>query len=392
MLLTPTDLQEMIESSVLGYLKHEYDFIARASSLSATNGINATVWQNFADMGWLGLPVAEENGGIGGGPMEAGLLMRAFGQHLVVEPYLACVLRATRLLQATASAAQKSQWLPALVTGEKRLVLAHEERFESAPWAPRATRATRATRDAEGYLLTGSKVLVAGTPGADALIVSAELEGGGCGLFLVEPDNPGVTLSAQRTLDSAHAADLTLNQVRIVDDALLGDPSSNQAVLDEVIAAAIIAECWEATGAMQAALEQTAAYVCERQQFGKPLSSFQVVQHRLAEMAVACEDSLAVCQLAALRSQDDPRCARQMSALARSKVGRCAREVSQAAVQLHGAMGVSEELMVASLFRKLLAFHQQHGTTAAFTAAYGNHMLETGTWRNSQVLPAVATE
>lgn len=137
MLLAPTDLQEMIESSVLDYLQHEYDFIARANSLSAPDGINASVWQNFAEMGWLGLPVSEEDGGIGGGPVEAGLLMRAFGQHLVVEPYFACVLRATRLLQQAASAAQKERWLPALIAGEKRLVLAHEERFESDPWAPR---------------------------------------------------------------------------------------------------------------------------------------------------------------------------------------------------------------------------------------------------------------
>ncbi|MFA5677746.1 MAG: acyl-CoA dehydrogenase [Pseudomonas sp.] len=389
MLLASTDLQEMIESSVLDYLKHEYDFIARANSLSAPNGVHSTVWQNFAEMGWLGLPVTEENGGIGGGPVEAGLLMRAFGQHLVVEPYVACVLRATRLLQLVADQAQKDQWLPAMIAGKKRLVLAHEERFEIAPWAPRATHATR---DADGYLLNGSKALVAGAPGADALIVSAELEDGGCGLFLLAPDSPGVELIIQRTLDSAHAADLTLNQVRVMDSALLGNPASNRPLLNEVMASAIIAECWEATGAMQAALEQTAAYVSERQQFGKPLSSFQVVQHRLAEMAVACEDSLSACQLAALRTQDDPACARQMAALARSKVGRCAREVSQAAVQLHGAMGVSEELIVASLFRKLLAFHQQHGTTAAFSSAYGNHMLDTDSWRNSQVLPTLTTE
>lgn len=389
MLLAPTDLQDMIENSVLDYLNHEYDFIARANSLSAPCGINPTVWQNFAEMGWLGLPVTEEDGGIGGGPVEAGLLMRAFGQHLVVEPYVACVLRATRLLQATASEAQAAQWLPAMIAGEKRLVLAHEERFEANPWAPRRTRAVR---DDDGYLLTGTKVLVAGAPGADGLIISATLEDGNCGLFLIEPNNPGLSLSTQRTLDSAHAADLRLDELRVSADALLGDSATNQAVLDEVIAAGIIAECWEAVGAMQTALEQTAAYVRERQQFGKPLSSFQVIQHRLAEMAVACEDSLSACQLAALRSQDDPSCTRQMAALARSKVGRCAREVSQAAVQLHGAMGVSEELMIASLFRKLLAFQQQHGTTAAFTAAYGKQMLATGTWRNSQVLPVPASE
>ena len=388
MLLAPTDLQDMIESSVLDYLNHEYDFLSRSKSLTATNGINADVWQNFAEMGWLGLPVPEEDGGIGGGPVEAGLLMRAFGQHLVIEPYLACILRAARLFQATADAELKAQWLPDLIAGEKRLALAHEERFEADPWSARRTVATRETG---GYLLTGQKVLVTGALGADALIISATLEDGHCGLFMISCDKAGITLSSQNTLDSMPAADITLNQVRVPDTALLGNPITNQTVLDEIIAAAIIAECWEATGAMQAGLEQTASYVRERQQFGKPLSSFQVVQHRLAEMAVACEDSLAACQLAALRSQDTPSCSIQMAKLARSKVGRCAREVSQAAVQLHGAMGVSEELMVASLFRKLLAFQQRHGTTAAFSAAYGKHMFDTGVWRDSQVLPAQAT-
>jgi alkylation response protein AidB-like acyl-CoA dehydrogenase len=386
MLLASTDLQEMIETSVLDFLSDEYDFIARGNSLKGPHAINASVWQNFADMGWLGLPVSEEDGGIAGGQIEAGLLMRAFGRHLVVEPYLASVLRGIQLFSKVANAEQKGAWLASLTEGHKRVVLAHEERFESAPFGVRSTTAT--ANGQGGYVLNGCKVLVAGAPGADAVIVSARLDNGQCGLFLIETNHPGLQLTVQHTLDSAQAADVQLIDVTVASNALLGDPESNHSILEHVVASAIIAECWEAVGAMQAALEQTATYTRDRQQFGKSLSSFQVVQHRLAEMAVACEDSLAACQLAALRTQETPSNAAHMAAFARSRVGRAAREVSQAAVQLHGAMGVSEELMVASLFRKLLSFHQRHGTTANFSAAYGHHMLTTGNWRHSQVLPA----
>src|SRR5690554_6368498 len=177
MLLANTDLQDMIESSVLDFLNHEYDFIARGNSLSAPHGINPQIWQSFAEMGWLGRPVAEEDGGVGGGPVEAGLLMRALGRHLVVEPYLASVLRASRQLQLTARQDLLADWLPALVAGERRLVLAPEAAFESDVWA---RRATRATRDGSVYLLHGSKSLVAGPPVADGLILSATLEDGSC--------------------------------------------------------------------------------------------------------------------------------------------------------------------------------------------------------------------
>ena len=383
MFLSATDLQEMIETSVLDYLRNEYDFVARHNSIKAEQGINPNVWQNFAEMGWLGLPLSEEEGGIGGGPIEAGLLMRAFGKALVVEPYLSCVLRGTRLFSLTANDAQKALWLDELVAGTKRLVLAHEERFESAPFA---ARKVTACAQAGGYSLNGEKVLVAGAQAADALIVTAELDGQ-TALFLVPTNTQGVTLKDQHALDSIHSADVILEQVTLSQDALLGASAQHTELLHQVLAEAMIAQCWEAVGAMQAAVEQTAAYTQDRHQFGKSLSSFQVVQHRLAEMAVAYEDSLAACQLASLKVQENPQNAIAMAALARSRVGRSARDVAQSAVQLHGAMGVSEELIVASIFRKLLAFHQQHGITQSFSAAYGQHMLNTGNWRYSQVLP-----
>jgi len=383
-LLSLTELQEMIETSVLEFLSHEYDFLKRANSLKAPHAIDPAIWRSFADMGWLGLPLSEADGGIGGRAMECGLLMRAFGRHLVVEPYLPSVLLGTRLLDALGNPAQREDWLPALADGSRRVVLAHEEAASNAPWAPRATKALQVDG---GYVLAGSKSLVAGAPGADAVLVSARLEAGDHALFILPLDTPGLHATECRTLDGGRAADLRLDEVRLDAAARLGDAGDATPALQRVVAEAILGQCWEASGAMQAALEQTAAYTGERVQFGQPISKFQVVQHRLAEMAVCCEEALAACQLAAMRIDSDPASAQAMASLAKSKVGRGARFVAQEAVQLHGAMGVSEELAIASYFRKLLAFSQQAGGTAWHGERYGELMLDSGAFRVSQVLP-----
>ena len=384
MLLSLTELQEMIETSVLEFLTHEYDFLKRANSLKAQHASAPFIWQSFADMGWLGLPLSETDGGIGGHAMESGLLMRAFGRHLVVEPYLPSVLLGTRLLDALGSAAQREAWLPRLVDGSRRLVLAHEESASNDPWAPRATKAMQVDG---GYVLAGGKSLVAGAPGADAVLLSARLEAGEHALFILPLDTPGLRVTECRTLDGGRAADLHLDEVRLDAATRLEGASDAAPVLNRILAEAIVSQCWEASGAMQAALEQTAAYTGERVQFGQPISKFQVVQHRLAEMAVCCEEALAACQLAAMRIDSDPASAQAMASLAKSKVGRGARFVAQEAVQLHGAMGVSEELAIASYFRKLLAFSQQAGGTAWHGERYGELMLGSGGYRKSQVLP-----
>ncbi|WP_395407122.1 acyl-CoA dehydrogenase family protein [Pseudoduganella sp. UC29_106] len=384
MLLSLTELQEMIETSVLEFLTHEYDFLKRANSLKAPYASAPFIWQSFADMGWLGLPLSETDGGIGGHAMESGLLMRAFGRHLVVEPYLPNVLLGTRLLGALGSAAQREAWLPRLVDGSHRLVLAHEESASNDPWAPRATKAMQVDG---GYVLAGGKSLVAGAPGADAVLLSARLEAGEHALFILPLDTPGLRVTEGRTLDGGRAADLHLDEVRLDAATRLEGASDAAPVLNRILAEAIVSQCWEASGAMQAALEQTAAYTGERVQFGQPISKFQVVQHRLAEMAVCCEEALAACQLASMRIDSDPASAQAMASLAKSKVGRGARFVAQEAVQLHGAMGVSEELAIASYFRKLLAFSQQAGGTAWHSERYGELMLGSGGYRKSQVLP-----
>ncbi|RJG03351.1 acyl-CoA dehydrogenase family protein [Noviherbaspirillum sedimenti] len=383
MLLSLTELQEMIESSVLEFLTHEYDFLKRANSLHAPHAIAQPIWQGFADMGWLGLPLSEADGGIDGHAMESGLLMRAFGRHLVVEPYLSSVLLGTRLLAEFGSAKQRESWLPSLLDGTRRLVLAHEEFGNSDPWAPRATRARE---EAGGFILNGKKSLVAGAPGASAVLLSAQLDGGAHALFVLPLDTPGLSVTERRTLDSGRAADLTLEGVQVAAAAKLGDAGDVTPVLERILAEAIVNLCWEASGAMQAALEQTAAYTKERMQFGQSISKFQVVQHRLAEMAVGCEEALSACQLAALRIDSDPASARAMAAMAKSKVGRGALLVAKEAVQLHGAMGVSEELAIASYFRKLQGFSQQFGGAAWFAERYGEHMLDSNEYRASRTL------
>lgn len=383
MLLSLTELQDMIESSVLEFLTHEYDFLKRANSLKAPDAIAPSIWQSFAEMGWLGLPLDECDGGIGGRAMECGLLMRAFGRHLVVEPYMNSVLLGTRLLAELGSGEQRAAWLPTLVGGSRRLVLAHDEMASGDPWSPRATSAVET---ADGFVLNGKKSLVAGAPGADAVLLSARLESGEHALFILPLDTPGLRATPCRTLDGAHAADLQLDEVHVDAAARLGNGGDVAPALGRILAEAIVSLCWEASGAMQAALEQTAAYTKERVQFGQPISKFQVVQHRLAEMAVCCEEALAACQLAALRIDSDPAAASAMAALAKSKVGRGARYVAQEAVQLHGAMGVSEELAIPSYFRKLLAFSQQWGSTAWHGERYGALMLDSAEYRVSQVL------
>lgn len=387
MLLCLTELQEMIESSVLEVLGNEYDFNRRARSLVAEDGVVPQVWQAFAEMGWLGLPVAESEGGIGGRAMECGLLMRAFGRHLVVEPYLNAVLLGTRLIAECGRADQRGLWLPELVAGHRRVVLAHDERGVDDPWAPRVTRAFE---QGGGYRIEGAKSIIAGAPGADAVLVSARTEIGGHALFLVPLDATGLTTHPCRMLDGGRAADLRFDGVFVDRAALLGEPVDATDVLGRIVAEAAVSECWEACGAMQAALEQTAAYTQQRVQFGKSISSFQVVQHRLAEMAVSCEEALAACQLAALSIERDAASAVSAAAMAKSKVGRGARFVAQEAVQLHGAMGVSEELPIASYFRKLLAYTQRSGGAARAGQRYGELMLLSDAWRHSRTLPSLA--
>lgn len=387
-----TEQQQLIESSALDFLTREAG--RRQAPQDRAGGLAPPLWQGFAELGWLALPLPEQYGGFGCGAIDIGVLMRAMGRHGVNAPYHACVLLAARLMAELGSAAQREQWLPALAGGDKRMALAHDEPHCHAPWTPRRTYARR---DGDGWRLDGVKLLVAGAPGADALLVSALLPATGAGeaphaVFLVPAQAAGLSLHPCQTADGALAADLYLDGVRVGNEAMLGAPDLSldcAPTLHRILAEGLISQCWEACGAMQAALEQTVGYTRQRMQFGQALAGFQVVQHRLAEMAVCCEEAQAASELAALRVDSGAADVLAAAAMAKSKVGRAARFVAQEAVQLHGAMGVSEEMPVASLFRKLTQFQQQGGGTGWHGHEFGQRLLASNAWRYSQTLPCI---
>lgn len=382
MRLTPTEEQVLIADSVRDFLAAEYGFARRRRSLDTPHGCEPEVWRQFAAMGWLGLAVPEHDGGLGAGLLEAGLLMRAFGRHLVLEPLLASALVATPLLARHGHAQQRARWLPGLLEGSRRAALAHEETAAPLPFSPRATHAAR---DGDGWRLRGSKQLVPGATGAELLLVTAQV-GDQQRVFLLAPTAPGMQVTPARTADGAWAADIGLDGVRLAAADLLGDDADATAALRDACARQLVLLAWEASGAMAAALEQTATYVQQREQFGQPLAKFQAVAHRLAEMAVCSEEALAACELAALRIDAGAADAMAQAAMAKSKVGRAARFVADNAVQLHGAMGVTEELAVASWFRKLTQFGQQGGATAAHSRAFGTALLADAGWAESRTL------
>lgn len=385
MRFTLTEEQALIQASALDWLATNYDFRQRHPGVHRDGG-SPQAWQAFAELGWLGLPLPEAFGGSGAGLFEGGLLMQAFGRHLVVEPYLACTLQAARLLALAGSAPQKERWLPGVAEGVHRLALAHAEPGDGTPWSPRRCIA-RADRD--GWRLDGTKQLVVAAQGAARWLVTAREPGadGRDVLLLVDPAVDGIRVDAYDTTDGRRAADLRFDGVRLGADGLVGEPGERtRQPLQQVLAEGAVAQCWEATGAMQAVLEQTTEYTKQRRQFGQVLADFQVVQHRIAEMAVKCIEAQAACELATLRLKQDAGGGPEAAAIAMSNVGRAARYVSQEAVQLHGAMGVCEELPVAATFRLLLAFTQGGSGPAASGLHLGTMSLAGGGHLRSQTL------
>lgn len=394
MMLFLSEEQQLLEASALSFLGKEYDFQSRRLSLTAPHGCSPSVWNHFANMGWLALPLPARVGGFGGGPLSTGLLLQALGRHLAIEPFHACIVLAARVLAELGTDDQCDAWMPAIMEGRSRVALAHDEISQPAPWAARHTRAHRCN---DGWTLHGSKLLAIGAPGAQSLLVSASVwPPGGVApeqrLFLVSPGTPGLVMSECRTSDGSRAADITLDGVKLDAETMLGDDRDIAADLYRLHAEALIGLCWEACGAMTAAYEQTAAYTQQRTQFGQSLSQFQVVAHGLAETAVRCVEARAACELASLRLECADGDALCLASMAKNKVGRCADLVAKHAVQLHGAIGISEELPIASYFRKLAAFIRQGGTSDWHAQRFGQDQLRSGAWRNSQTLPPDSEE
>ncbi|PLP98460.1 acyl-CoA dehydrogenase family protein [Cupriavidus pauculus] len=388
MRLTLTETQTLLESSALHWLAGNADAMRDASEPDK-------YWSMFAEMGWLALPHAEAVGGFGGGPIEVGLLMRALGRHRTgAAPYRNGVLMAARALDELGTRVQRDTWLAGLMAGEQRMAMAHAEPGQENPWRLPSTVATW-NAHTRRWTLRGKKSMVVGAGNASAIIVSAAIHANPSrlGLFVLPINASGLASTPCSMADGNAAIDILLNDVTVDEAAQLGTDSAAAEVTDTFVALvgeALIASCWEATGAMRAALEATVSHVTQREQFGRTLASFQSVQHRLAEMAVCCEEAAAACELAALRVAADRRLACNAASMAKSCTSRAARYVAANAVQLHGGMGVSEELHVAGLFRLLTRFQLEDGHADWHAARLGAAM-SVGDWRHSQTLLAPTT-
>ena len=360
--LTLDDEQRQLQASVARYMAQRYGVAKRHEIAASAAGYSREAWQDFAGFGWLALPLPEAHGGLGGSAVDVGLLMQAFGRSLVMEPYVSTVLLAGGLIASVGSTAQQAAWLPGIAEGRTLMALAHAEGSRHQMHQVQTT----AQHTPQGWVLSGSKRVVLDGPLADVLVVSARLADAPArlALFLVGRDAIGLQQRALRTVDGRHAADLQLEQVALAADALLGEGQVTDALpaLEATLDRTRAALAAEALGCMRALLETTLDYCRTRVQFDQPLSANQVLRHRMVDMAVQCEESESMALLAALKA-DAPANERALAvSAAMDKIVRGARFVAEQAVQLHGAMGVTEEVAVGAWLKRLLHFEAMLGT------------------------------
>ena len=348
--------QQQLRDSLQKYINKEYGFEARKAIMTSKLGYSEKVWAQFAEMGLLGVAFADAYGGFGGSAVDTMLVMTELGRGIVIEPYISTVVLGGGLVELAGSEAQKQAVLPKLVEGKLMLAAALGEpnsRFELN------CVETTAKRDGAGYVLNGHKAVVLHGESAGKLIVSARTAGAtrdakGVSLFLVDNRTAGVQVQGYRTIDGMHAAEIKFVNVKVGSDGVMGQVDQALPVLERAADFAVSALCAEAVGAMEALNAATFEYLKTRQQFGRPIGSFQALQHRAVDMMIHCEQSRSMAYLASVKvqSQDANERRRTVSA-AKIQIGRSGRAISQEAIQLHGGMGVSNELAAGHYAKRL---------------------------------------
>ena len=357
--------QRLLAESVRRFVAQDYSFEARRRILATPEGQSAAVWKTLAELGLLGLPIDPEHGGFGGRAVDMMSTMEAIGEALMVEPYLATVGLGARMITLAGSDDQKALILPAIVEGSLRLAFAHVE--ADSRYDPSRV-ATAARREGAGYVLEGEKRVVLHAPGADRLIVAARTSGGtddrdGISLFLVDPRAPGVKMHRYRTVDALPGADIELRGARVTADDRLGPEGAAIEAIEAGLDFATALVCAEAVGAIRYANEATLEYLKTRRQFGVPIGSFQALQHRMVDMAISLEQARSMATLACARvdTETDANERRRLVSAAKVRIADACRHVGHESVQLHGGMGMSDELKVSHTFRRLAMIAQQFG-------------------------------
>ncbi len=363
------ETQQLLAESVLRFAAKDYDFEARKRIVNSAEGWSKDVWRTMADMGLLGIPFGADYGGFGGGAVDLMNVMEAIGSALIVEPFLPTIGLGAQFVARAGSTAQRNAILPGVVEGKIRMAFAHTEKHARYDLAQVTTQAKKS---GNGWTLTGEKIVVLGAPMADKLVVSARTNAG-ISLFLVERSAPGVTIKSYRTVDAARAGDAVLNGVQVGADAMLGDDGSALPLIEAATDYAIALLCAEAIGAMKYANDATLEYLKTRKQFGVTIGTFQALQHRMVDMVVSYEQAKSMACLACTKVDNatDSKDRARAVAAAKFRVAEACRHISQEAIQLHGGMGMTEEMKVSHTFRRLTMIAQQFGDADHHLARYG---------------------
>jgi alkylation response protein AidB-like acyl-CoA dehydrogenase len=350
------EFQSMLVDSVEKFVTSEYDFESRQAYAASEIGFSDDVWKSFCELGWTAIPFAESDGGLDGSLIETMLLMQQFGRGLIVEPYLANVVLAGGVLRRIASEEQKAKWLHPMIGGELQTALAFVEpqsRYEIDDIQ------STAVDNGSGWTLNGRKSVVLNGGNADVLIIPTG--GDGVSLFAVPAGADGVSRKTYPTVDGSTAADITLTNVHVDSDALLGDFGAGLTTLEAVLDEAILAVCAEGVGIMQILTDKTVEYSKNRVQFGVPIGSFQALQHRMVDMLTASEQSYSLLLWATMANADGSDQAKRAISSIKYQIGTAGKLVGQEAVQLHGGMGMSWEFDVGHYFKRLTVIGQMLG-------------------------------
>jgi alkylation response protein AidB-like acyl-CoA dehydrogenase len=365
--------QQQLHETVNRYLSEQYTFEKFRAINASADGWDKTAWAGLAELGVLALTVPAAQGGLGYGPLETLSVMGACGRSLLLEPFLSSAVIATALLRSFPADTAGAELLTKMGGGAAIAVLAHyepESRYETQ-WVK-----SQARKSGGRYMLDGHKAVVLHAAAADTLLVSARISGGhgdasGISLFRVPRDAKGLTLDAYPTIDGRRAAEVYLDAVQVPEDSRLGKEGEALPAIEAALDIGLAALCAEAVGVMQALLEATVSYVQSRQQFGTPIGRFQALQHRIADMLIHLEQARSMSYLAALRCSDENAAERRRAlSAAKALVGQSCRFVGQQAVQLHGGMGMTDELIVSHWFKRLTAAELMFGDSDTHLQRY----------------------
>ena len=347
--------QTMIQDQVEQFIQKEYDWETRQELSNSDLGFGTHNWKTFAELGWLGIAVSEKNGGFGGSSIETMLIMEEFGKGLVVEPFLETVVMSAGILDRHGTDEQKNQALNSVINGEMHLALAYAEpqsRFNLSDVV------TEAKEEGDNFVINGFKSVVMNGPSANKIIISArtsgtQLEDKGMSLFLVDSDIEGVTKSDYLTVEGRKASDINLENVIVSNSCLIGSLNAGFDILDEAIDRSILAISAEAVGAMEILYKTTVEYTKTREQFGTPIGKFQVLQHRMVDMFMEYEQCKSLLYMATMKNEESAPDAKKAISGLKYQVGKAGKFVGQQSVQLHGGMGVTDELNVGHYFKRL---------------------------------------